>query len=103
MSYEKVIKLEQKRKTLLSAQDTLYWDQSVTMPENGIGVRAQQYQVLSSLMHETLISDEFAAALTVAEKEQGLNESQQANLRELRRTLDRAVNLSPELVEEIAG
>jgi len=87
-----------------SVRRTMSWDQEVLMPEKGAGLRSEQLQALSGLVHERRTSKRFGDMLKAAEESVGKSgdERSQANLREVRRDYDKAKKLPKELVQEIA-
>src|ERR1019366_8837772 len=75
------------------------WDQHTYMPPKGGNHRAEQMGFLAKLGHEKLTSPrlgELLGQVTPAD------ETQAVNVREIRRTYDRAVKMPGKLVEEIA-
>lgn len=78
----------------------LGWDQSAMMPEGGARARAEQMATLSVIRHEWLTDPALGGLIEAAEeKAAGLNDWQQANLREIRRHWRHSAALSPKLVD----
>ena len=77
----------------------LGWDQETYMPKNGVPYRAKQLAWLSGKIHELGTSDAFREALEAAENESG-DETQTANIREIRHSYDRSTKLPQKLVEK---
>jgi carboxypeptidase Taq len=79
----------------------LRWDQEVVMPEGGTPARSKQLSTLSGLRHELLTDDDLGAMLDDLEAADR-TEPQAANVREIRRTHDRARKVPDDLVEELS-
>jgi len=78
----------------------LGWDQSAMMPEGGASARAEQMATLSVIRHEWLTDPALGGLIEAAEeKAAGLNDWQQANLREIRRHWRHSAALNPKLVD----
>ncbi|MGL5990321.1 MAG: carboxypeptidase M32 [Plesiomonas sp.] len=75
------------------------WDQHTMMPTQGNTARSEALAELDVLMHETLTAPQVNEWLTHAEQET-LNDTQRANLREMRRSWLAASVLPAELVEK---
>jgi len=73
------------------------WDQQTNMPSGGAEARAEQVGILSTKLHESLVSDQTRAALGQAEAE-AESEDDRALARVVRRELDLATKLPSELV-----
>ncbi|RMF86122.1 MAG: carboxypeptidase M32 [Planctomycetota bacterium] len=80
----------------------LDWDQETYLPKRGATERAGQLALLAGMIHERRTSDELAGMLSILEREDDDDYVVATNVREMRRTYDRAVKLPKELVEEIA-
>lgn len=89
---------------LESVRSLLSWDQEVIMPPAGGDLRSDQLAALSSLAHEKLTDPKLADLLATCEGADALkgDEEAQANLREIRREYDRAVQVPSKLVAEMA-
>ena len=90
---------------LNSARSVLDWDEQTYMPPRGAGHRANQVSLLARTSHERFTSPRIDDLLKAAEGSPLFadRESDAAvNVREARRSYDRARKLPPKLVEEIA-
>ncbi|MGQ9687766.1 MAG: carboxypeptidase M32 [Desulfobaccales bacterium] len=90
---------------LQSAAQLLAWDQRTFIPPKGHAHRAQQLAFLARLIHEREIDPRVGEHLSTAEGSHltAAPESPEAvNLREWRRTYERAVRIPPKLAEELA-
>lgn len=89
---------------LASAAAVLGWDQETMMPVRAAPLRAEQAAMLSQLVHRRHTSARFADLLAMAEDELSTeaDPAEVANLREIRRSFDRAVRMPESLVREFA-
>ena len=89
---------------LSSVRAVLDWDEQTQMPPRGATHRAGQVSLLAKMIHARLTSARVGDLLAAAGDEVGANGDDDAavNVRETRRTYDRARKLPPELVEELA-
>ncbi len=86
-----------------SIEFLLEWDQETYMPANGMTTRAEAAALVSGLAHERLVADETRDLLAKAEDTADRGDFViDTNLRETRRTFDRAAKLPTDLVKEIA-
>lgn len=77
----------------------LDWDQKVTMPPEGGGDRAEQLELISTIMHEHLTAPTFLGLVDeLGGRLDSLNEIDRVNVRETKRQLDRARKLPVEFV-----
>lgn len=82
-----------------STASTLGWDQETYLPPAGAAWRASQLEWLAARAHELATSATWRAALEEAEAQADTAPpTARANIRELRRTFDRATKLPTELV-----
>ena len=82
-----------------SAEALIGWDQETYLPPAAGPFRAAQLSWLSAKAHELATSDAWQSALEAAEAAAtGADFTQRANLREMRRTFDRATKLPVALV-----
>jgi len=100
-AYAELIDLTRQAGVLSSIESVLDWDQETYMPPKGIDARAEQLAAIAQLAHERRTHPRIGACLA------GLNENdappeQAANIREIRRSYERAVKLPSELVHRIA-
>ncbi len=100
-AYEELMKKAEKIMVLQSVSGLLNWDQEVTMPSGAAGIRAKEKSHISSLQHE-LICDEEIGELLENIDEEDLDETQRANVREVRREYERAKKVPNELIEELS-
>ncbi len=85
------------------AQEILDWDREVMMPEQGAQQRAHELAALATVSHEKLTSPRLAGLLDDLEgTTDQLTPAQRADLREVRRSHDRAVKVPSRLVAEHA-
>ena len=72
------------------------------MPTGGLAQRARELSLLAALTHEQLVDPRLQELLNLAEDLETLPDGASANLREIRRSVERATRLPTELVAEIA-
>jgi carboxypeptidase Taq len=78
----------------------LQWDCETMMPEGAAEGRAEQLATVKRIAHELLVCDATQDLLAVAGEEAGaLDEAQQANLREMRRSYAHASAVPSDVVE----
>jgi carboxypeptidase Taq len=89
---------------LASASATLGWDQETMMPPAAAGLRGEQISLLRALAHERTTAPRVAELLAACEEDAVLREDPEAaaNLREIRRDVDRATRFPTALVREFA-
>lgn len=90
---------------LRAAANVLSWDQETFMPPGAVEARANQLGTLRKLAHERFTSDETGELLDELESEASDLDplsTEAALIRITRRDFDKAVNLPPSLVAEIA-
>ena len=81
----------------------LHWDAAVIMPEISAHARGEQMAGLSQIMHERMADPHMGQLLDEAEYKQAeLDDTQQANLREMRRQWKHANAVDVALVKEMA-
>lgn len=100
-AYDDLIRRWKDAATLGSCGGVLGWDERTYMPRNGSAHRAEQMALVARLCHEMTTHPKIGELLAAAEQAK-LDEGPAANIREIRRSYDRAVKLPPELVEELA-
>ena len=81
------------------ALSLLHWDSATMMPSGGAAVRAEQIAALGLALHERLTEPSLGDLLGEAEGAGGLDDWQQANLREMRRQWRHATAVPAALVE----
>ena len=100
-SYEALSKRMHQIGQLESIEALLDWDQETYMPPNGIAARAEQLALMAGLVHERRADPEIGALLSKLDGD--TQESAIAtNVREMRRTHDRATLVPTDLVSRIA-
>lgn len=85
---------------LSSTEAALSWDQETYMPEKALDFRARQMSYLTGKAHGLLTSTKTRKLLEKAETEMPEHPTQAANVRGLRRDIDRATKLPSQLVRE---
>jgi carboxypeptidase Taq len=104
-AYAELIRRIKDASVLGSCASVLDWDEQTYMPRQGAGHRAEQMALLARLRHEMLTAPGIGCLLGEVEGS-GLaadpDSIPAANVREIRRSYDRAVKLPKELVEELA-
>lgn len=103
-AYAELIRRAKEVSLLDSCAGVLYWDQRTYMPPKGSGHRAEQLALLAGLVHQQATAPEIGDLLAEVEESNLLREAgpTAANVREIRRTYDRATKLPPALVKELA-
>lgn len=86
-----------------SAASLLRWDSAVMMPRGSSELRGEQLAALETECHALLASPRVSRLLDRAEaNQQGLEEWQKANLREMRRERDHAIATPQSLISRLA-
>ena len=104
-SYPELIRRVKEYSLLASCGSVLAWDERTYMPRKGSAHRAEQMALLARMTHEMATTPEIGRLLEEVEKSDLVGEKQSdaaVNIREIRRSYDRAVKLPKELVEELA-
>src|SRR5437588_4777566 len=104
-AYADLIKRVKDSSLLNSCAELLAWDERTYMPHNGSAHRAEQMALLARMAHEMTTAPEIGELLAALESSELVKEGDSvpgANVREIRRSYDRAVKLPKELVEEMA-
>jgi carboxypeptidase Taq len=83
-------------------QGHLGWDQETIMPAKGSEARSDILSWLAAERHTRLVDDEMGRLLTQLEQSLELDDDQQANVREMRRAYDKAIQLPAEFVAAFA-
>ena len=83
-------------------QGHLGWDQETIMPTKGSEARSDILSWLAAERHNRLIDPEMGQMLNALEQDETLNDDQRANVREMRRSYDKAVKLPSEFVAAFA-
>ena len=100
-SYTELISQFRAFRMLESVGAIVGWDQHTYMPPQGAGHRAEQMGLLAKLGHAMLTAPKIGELLGELNGA-NLDETQTVNVREIKRTYDRAVKMPAALVEEIA-
>ena len=89
--------------TLDSVASLLHWDHRAMMPPKGLEVRTEANALIERLMHERLTHPPFVENVhLLADEADSLHEDDRVCIREIKREVDRAVKVPPELVEELS-
>jgi carboxypeptidase Taq len=100
-AYDDLILRWKEASVLGSCAALLGWDERTLMPRNGSAHRAEQLALLARLGHER-VTDPRIGELLGELGSTTLPSEQLADVREIRRSYNRAVKIPPELVEELA-
>ncbi|MGF1583250.1 MAG: carboxypeptidase M32 [Gemmataceae bacterium] len=104
-AYDDLISRIKERSVLESSAALLGWDMQTFMPRNGSAHRGAQLQLLAKMGHAMLTAPEMGELLDNVEGSDLTNEplsDAAVNVREIRRSYDRATKLPSRLVEELA-
>jgi carboxypeptidase Taq len=105
VAYADLIRRVRDAGLLASCAGVLGWDERTYMPRAGAGHRGEQMALLARLAHEMLTDPRIGELLAAVESSKLIQDAESdaaANVREVRRTFDRATKLPKELVEELA-
>jgi carboxypeptidase Taq len=83
---------------LQSGQQILEWDQQVMMPKQGIEQRSHELAALAQVVHEKLTDPELGELIQSLEEHPDLVPERRADLREARRSYERALKIPSTLV-----
>lgn len=103
--YAELTQLLRDAALLSSCGSVLSWDEQTFMPPQGSNHRANQLGLLAGLAHERATSPRIGELLSELERDGGLGEAdgdRAVNVREARRSYDRATKLPRRLVEELS-
>src|SRR5207253_5473625 len=81
-----------------SCAGVLGWDERTYMPRQGSNHRAEQMALLARMTHEMMVAPEMGSLLAQLENHPTTDSVASANVREIRRTYNRAVKMPKELV-----
>jgi carboxypeptidase Taq len=99
--YQKLLARAREIALVSDAVHLLSWDQETYMPTRALNYRADQLAFLSGWRHRMFIAKEVGDWIASCEQHGFAQDSKEAvNVREWRRSYDRATKLPPELVEE---
>jgi carboxypeptidase Taq len=104
-AYEELIRRTREAGILGSCAGLLSWDESTYMPRQGSAHRGAQMGLLARLCHEMVTAPIIGELLGEVESSALVKDSPgdaAANVREIRRSYDRAIKVPGELVEELA-
>jgi len=104
-AYGELIRRVKEHSLLASCASVLAWDERTYMPRKGSAHRAEQLALLARMTHEMLTEPEVGRLLSEVEGSSLVRDPEAVaavNVREVRRSYDRAVKLPKELVEELA-
>src|SRR5437763_12470402 len=93
-AYADLIRRVKDYNLLASCGAVLGWDERTYMPHDGSAHRAEQMALLARLTHEMATAPQIGELLAEVEGS-ALGEDAAANVREIRRSYDRAVKLPP--------
>ncbi len=92
-----------KQAALLGSSGSLLgWDQETHMPKQGVAYRAQQLAQIARMTHEMTTAPEVGDWLSDCEADSALDADAAVNVREWRRSYDKATKLPAELVQALA-
>ena len=104
-AYTRLITTVKEIALLGSAASVLHWDEQTQMPPKGAEHRANQVSLIARLTHEQFTSPQVGAMLEEIEGSELVQDGEgdaAVNVRELRRSYDRATKLPAALVEEMS-
>ncbi len=99
-AYQSLCEVAAEIALITSSESVLSWDQETYMPERALAYRARRLSYLTGRAHGLTTSARTRKLLERAEAEKPENELQRANVKGLRRIIDRATKLPQRLVEE---
>lgn len=103
--YEELLDLTRRAALMSSCGAVLGWDRETYMPSGGTEHRANQLSLLAGVAHEWSVRPrigELLNRLADSEFNDGSDSDSVINLREIRRSYERAVKLPQKLVEELS-
>ncbi|MEM7295650.1 MAG: carboxypeptidase M32 [Pseudomonadota bacterium] len=101
MSFEALMAYERQTQALSQVAGRLGWDQETMMPRGAAEQRGEETAAMEAVLHARRSSPQVAEWIEATEAE-SLDETAQANLREIRRSYHRATKIPAGLAEEIA-
>ncbi len=104
-AYDELIRRCKEASVLHSCADVLGWDERTYMPPKGSAHRAEQMALLARLCHEMATTPVIGELLGEVERSplvKNTDSTEAANVREIRRSYNRAIKLPKALVEELA-
>src|SRR4051812_35166610 len=103
-SYDALIRMTREIQLLESAGSVLHWDERTQMPPKGAEHRANQSSLIARVTHEQFTHPRIGEMLAAVEGSPLVADKEgdaAVNVREIRRSFDRATKLPPALVEEM--
>src|SRR5438094_10054462 len=103
-TYDELIQRFTETRLLESVGSVLGWDERTYMPRKGSAHRAEQMALIARMTHEMATAPEIERLLQDVETSELVRDRESdaaINVREIRRTYDRAIKLPKELVEEL--
>jgi len=100
--YTAYTSIMQKAADINYAAAVLGWDQEVYMPPKGAEYRGRQLATLASQAHELLTNEQFGKLLQELSAQEGLNDTEQNNVRLSLEDYEKNKKLSPDFVEELS-
>lgn len=104
-TYQQLIAEIKQIALLGSCASVLGWDEQTYMPKGGFGHRAEQFALLTGIIHERGTAPQIGDWLTEIENSDLTSDPRSesaVNIREIRRDYDQAIKLPRTLVEELA-
>src|SRR5438093_11878814 len=104
-AYAELLRRVKEANLLRSCADVLGWDEQTYMPPAASPLRGEQMALLARMAHELATSPvigDLLAQLESSELVQSADTIEAANVREVRRSYNRAVKVPKALVEELA-
>jgi carboxypeptidase Taq len=104
-AYTELITRTKQLGVLNSCAAVLGWDQQTYMPLKGAGLRGEQMALLAALSHQKFTDPKVGELLSTIENSDLVRDPESdaaANVRELRRSFNRATKIPQALVEELA-
>ena len=98
-AYQELESRHTRMSALSGAMSILGWDRSVMMPDGGADSRAQQISTLAVIAHEMKTAPDMGELIGEAEGQGGLDDWQQANLREIQHGWIHATAVPADLIE----
>lgn len=100
-AYEELLSLKRKSAILEEIEEVLSWDQLVMMPKANSQRRGDQMALTSLLMHESNTNPRIGELIEQIEKRE-LSDDEAREIKEIKRSYMREINVSGELVEKIS-
>ncbi len=104
-AYTELIRRAKELGVLNSCAAVLGWDHQTYMPAKGVALRGEQMAFLASLSHQKFTDPKNGELLATVEASEMVSDpvsDSAANVREIRRSYDRATKIPQALVEELA-